>query len=147
MNMNTTFFLRKEDRRPCWRLIDAEGKVVGRLATQIAKALRGKDSARYTPHADAGDYIVVINAEKIKFTGNKMTDKVYEHYTGFIGNKKSLTAKQIMQKDPTQILYHAVKGMLPKESALSRDMLGKLRIYVGTEHPHEAQLIGFAVKE
>ena len=143
MNMNKLFFLRKEDERPRWRVIDARGKVVGRLATQIANALRGKDRAQYTPHSDAGDYIVVINAQELVFTGNKLEQKTYERYTGYIGNKKFFTAKQVMEKDPTRIIELAVKGMLPK-SKLSRQLLRKLRVYKGSEHPHAAQVAGFS---
>ncbi len=143
MDMNKTFFLRKEDEKPRWRLIDANGQVVGRLATFITNALRGKDRAEFTPHSDAGDYIVVINADKIVFTGKKMTDKIYERYSGYIGNKKFLTPVQIMEKHPERILELAVKGMLPK-NRLSRQLLRKLRVYAGTEHPHKAQIAGFA---
>lgn len=143
MDMNKAFFLRTEDQKPHWRLIDAEGQVVGRLATRIADALRGKDRAQFTPHSDAGDYVVVINAEKIVFKGNKMADKVYERYTGYIGNKKFLTAQQLLEKQPELIIELAVKGMLPKNK-LSRQLLRKLRVYAGTEHPHKAQIAGFA---
>lgn len=142
MDMNKAFNLRTEDQDPRWRLIDASGQIVGRLATQIAEALRGKDRAEFTPHSDAGDYVVVINVDKIVFTGKKMDQKIYERYTGYIGNKKFLTASQIMEKHPERILEHAVKGMLPK-NRLSRQLLRKLRVYAGTEHPHKAQLAGF----
>jgi large subunit ribosomal protein L13 len=142
MDMNRAFNLRVEDQDPRWRLIDASGKIVGRLATQIADALRGKDRPQFTPHADAGDYVVVINADKIVFTGKKMEQKEYERYTGYIGNRKTLTAGQIMEKHPERILEHAVKGMLPK-NRLSRQLLRKLRVYAGAEHPHAAQLAGF----
>lgn len=145
MNMNKTFFLRTEDQNPRWRLIDAEGQIVGRLATLIADALRGKDRATFTPHSDAGDYVVVVNADKIVFSGNKMSQKIYERYSGYIGNKKYLTAQQIMDKNPERIIELAVKGMLPK-NRLSRQLLRKLRVYAGTEHPHKAQLAGFAEK-
>jgi large subunit ribosomal protein L13 len=143
MDMNKAFFLKKEDRKPRWLLIDAAGQIVGRLATQIADKLRGKDKAIYTPHDDAGDYVVVINAEKIVFTGNKMEGKVYEKYTGWVGNKKFFTPKQLMDKDATRILEMAVKGMLPK-TKLARQIFKKLRVYKGAEHPHQAQLTGFA---
>ncbi len=146
MDMNRTFFLRKEDSKPRWRLIDASGKVVGRLATEIADALRGKDRPQYTPHSDAGDYVVVINAKKLVFTGNKMEQKVYERYTGYIGNKKFLSAKQMMEKQPERILELAVKGMLPKNT-LARQLIRKLRVYPGPQHPHSAQLEGFAEKK
>lgn len=143
LNMNKAFFLHNEDHVPRWRIVDAQGKVVGRLATEVADILRGKDRAHYTPHADSGDYVVVINSDKLVFTGNKMEQKIYEHYTGYIGNKKYLTAKQVMQKDSTRIIEHAVKGMLPK-STLAAALLRKLRVYTGAEHPHAAQLAGFA---
>ena len=145
MNMNKAFFLRTEDQNPRWRLIDAQGQIVGRLATLIANALRGKDRANFTPHSDAGDYVVVVNADKIVFTGNKMTQKVYERYSGYIGNKKFFTAAQIMEKHPERIIELAVKGMLPKNK-LSRQLLRKLRVYAGTDHPHKAQIAGFADK-
>ena len=142
MDMNKAFFFKNEDKKPRWRVIDAKGKIVGRLATQIAEALRGKDRPQFTPHSDAGDYVVVINAEKLVFTGNKMTQKVYERYTGWIGNKKSFTAEQVMEKHPERIIELAVRGMLPK-NRLSRQLLEKLRVYVGGEHPHKAQVAGF----
>lgn len=142
MDMNRTYFHKKEIHTPKWRVIDAQGKVVGRLATQIAEALRGKDTAKYTPHTDSGDYIVVINADKVVFTGNKMEDKTYEWYTLWIGGLKSLTARQMMKKDATRILEHAVRGMLPK-TTLGNQLMRKLKIYVGSEHPHKAQVAGF----
>ena len=143
MDMNKAFQFRNEDRSPRWRIVDANGQVVGRIATKIADALRGKDRAIYTPHSDAGDYVVVINAKNLVLTGNKMEQKTYERYTGYIGNMKVFTAKQVMEKDPTRIIELAVRGMLPK-TKLGRHMLRKLRVYAGNEHPHKAQLIGFA---
>lgn len=139
MDMNRTFFLKKEARDPKWRLIDAEGQIVGRLATQIADFLRGKDKASYTQHTDSGDYIVVINAEKIVFTGDKMEQKEYQWYTGWIGGLKTLTAQQMMEKKPEEILRLAVKGMLPRNK-MSDVHLTKLKIYTGPEHPHKAQI-------
>lgn len=139
MDMNRTFFLRKEDRLPKWKLIDAEGQILGRLATQIADTLRGKDKAIYTPQTDAGDYVVVINAEKIVLTGNKMEDKTYEHYTGWIGGLKVTTPKELLKKHPERIIEHAVKGMLPK-TKMGDAMLSKLRVYAGSNHPHTAQI-------
>jgi large subunit ribosomal protein L13 len=138
--MNKAFFLRKEDQKPKWRLIDAEGKIVGRLATEIARALRGKDKAQFTPHSDAGDYIVVINAEKVVFTGNKREQKEYARYTGYMGGLKTLTAQQLLDKKPEKVIEFAVKGMLPKESSLARKMFKKLKVYKGNEHPHKAQI-------
>ncbi len=142
MDMNKTFFLRREDEKPRWREIDAQGLIVGRLATKIADALRGKDRATYTPHSDAGDYVVVINADKIVFTGNKMTQKVYQRYTGYMGNRKEFSPEKLMEKHPERILELAVRGMLPKNK-LARELLKKLRVYKGAEHPHAAQLAGF----
>jgi large subunit ribosomal protein L13 len=137
MDMNKAFFLRKEDRAPQWWIIDAEGQVLGRLATQIADVLRGKNKAIYTPHTDTGDYVVVINAEKIVLTGNKWEAKEYARYTGYIGGLKITTAEEMLAKHPTDIIEFAVKGMLPKNT-LSRQIIKKLKVYVGTEHPHMA---------
>jgi large subunit ribosomal protein L13 len=139
IDMNNAFYLKKEARKPKWHVIDAKGEVLGRLATQIANKLRGKDKAFYTPHTDSGDYIVVINAEKIVLTGNKMDDKRYDSYSGWIGGLKSLTASQMMAKHPDRIIELAVKRMLPK-NILSRYMMRKLMIYAGSEHPHKAQI-------
>lgn len=139
MNMNRSFTLKKEDRRPQWRLIDAEGQRVGRLATKIADILRGKDKPYYTPHTDSGDYVVVINAEKVVFTGSKLKDKEYVSYSGWIGGQKVKTAREIMEKYPTRIIEHAVKGMLPKNK-LNSEIIKKLKVYAGEEHPHKAQI-------
>ncbi len=138
-NMNSAFFLRSEDRAPQWKLIDAEGQILGRLATQIADMLRGKDKPYYTPHTDCGDYIVVINAEKVALTGDKWDQKQYDRYSGYIGGYKVETAREVRTKRPTDLLYLAVKRMLPKNS-LSAAMINKLKLYVGSEHPHAAQL-------
>ncbi|HBR71175.1 TPA: 50S ribosomal protein L13 [Candidatus Dependentiae bacterium] len=137
--MNRAFYLRNEDRQPQWVLIDAQDKVLGRLATEIADILRGKNKPQYTPHADAGDYVVVINAEKVKLTGNKVEQKTYVRYSGWIGGKKETTVEQMLIKHPTFIVEHAVKGMLPKNK-LARQQIRKLKVYVGSEHPHKAQL-------
>ena len=139
MNMNKSFVLKKEARTPQWRLIDAEGKVLGRLATQIADALRGKDKPYYTPHTDSGDYVVVINADKVVLTGNKWDDKEYVRYSGWFSGKKVATAQEMKEKHPTAIIELAVKGMLPKNK-LNREIIKKLKVYTGTEHPHKAQL-------
>lgn len=139
MNINRAFYLRKEDREPRWILIDATDKVLGRLATDIADRLRGKDKPGYTPHTDTGDYVVVINAEKVKLTGDKVEQKVYVSYSGWIGGKKEILAKDMLKKHPTYILEHAVKGMLPKNK-LARQQIKKLKLYVGSEHPHKAQI-------
>ena len=139
MDMNKTFYVKKEERAPQWHVIDADGAVLGRLATRIADILRGKDKAHFTPHTDAGDYVVVINAEKVALTGNKMNGKTYEKYTGWIGNLKVTTAKEKMEKHPTFLIEHAVEGMLPK-NRLSRQIIKKLKVYAGSEHPHFAQV-------
>lgn len=138
MSMNKAFFLRKEDRNPQWRIIDADGQVLGRLATQVADILRGKDKAHYTPHTDCGDYVVIINADKIELTGNKWEGKIYDRYTGYMGGYKTTTALEMFKKDPALLVEHAVKGMLPKNK-LSSKVFGKLRVYSGAEHPHTAQ--------
>ncbi|HSW76751.1 MAG TPA: 50S ribosomal protein L13 [Candidatus Saccharimonadales bacterium] len=142
MDMNKAFFLRKEDVNPQWRLIDAKGKVPGRLATQIADILRGKDQAEFTSHTDSGDYVVVINASQMVFTGNKLDGKVYLTYSGYMGGQKSKTARQLMEKTPEKVLELAVKRMLPRtnKSSLSRSILKKLKVYAGSEHSHQAQI-------
>lgn len=142
MDMNKAFFLRKEDANPQWRVIDAKGQVLGRLATQIAVILRGKDQVEFTPHAQSGDYVVVINASEIVLTGNKLDGKIYLTYSGYQGGQKSKTARDIIKKDPTDLLMLAVKRMLPHyhKSALSRNNLKRLKIYAGSEHPHIAQV-------
>ena len=139
MDMNRTYFHSSEKHSPKWRVIDAQGKIVGRLATEIADILRGKDTALYTPHADSGDYVVVINADKVTFTGNKLKGKNYEWYTGYMGGLKSLTAEQMLARKPGEVIKLAVKGMLPK-SKLSNAIIKKLKVYAGAQHPHQAQL-------
>jgi large subunit ribosomal protein L13 len=139
MDMNKAFFLKKEEHKPNWRLIDAAGQTMGRLATRISDILRGKDSAFFTNHTDSGDYVVVINAEKVVLTGNKLRDKQYIRMTGYIGNRKEFTAKQMFEKHPTEPLMLAVKRMLPRNK-LSRQIITKLKLYAGSEHPHKAQI-------
>lgn len=139
MNMNRAFFLPKEMSKPEWKVIDAKGAVVGRLATQIAKILRGKDEVFYTPHTDCGDYVVIINAKDAVFTGDKYEQKIYEVYTRYIGNKKFITARQMFEKRPETVIELAVKRMMPK-NRLSRELLRKLKVYAGSEHPHQAQI-------
>ncbi len=141
MNMNRAFYLHNENRKPRWVLVDAEGKSLGRLASEITKMLRGKTVPWYTPHADAGDYVVVINAEKVVLTGKKMTNKVYQRYSGWIGGLKEISARDMMKKKPTFLIEHAVLGMMPKHSALARSMFSKLKVYAGPNHPHKAQKI------
>jgi large subunit ribosomal protein L13 len=139
MNMNRSFVLKKEDRKPQWRVIDAKDQILGRLATQVADILRGKDKPYYTPHTDSGDYVVVINAEKVALSGNKLEDKEYVRYSGWMGGQKVATAQEILAKHPERIIEHAVKGMLPKNK-LSDAIIKKLKVYAGEEHPHKAQI-------
>ncbi len=121
-----------------WYLVDASGRTLGRLATEIAMRLRGKHKPIYTPHVDTGDYIVVVNAAKIRVTGNKLKDKMYQHHTGYIGNLKSINLEDLLAKAPEQVIKKAVKGMLPKNK-LGAAMLKKLRVYGGPDHEHTAQ--------
>ena len=134
----TTLSAKPAEVRRDWFVVDADGKTLGRMATEIARRLRGKHKTIYTPHVDTGDYIVVINAEKIRVTGNKLKDKIYYHHTGYIGGIKSITLEKQLDKAPERVVQSAVKGMLPKNS-LGRTMFGKLKVYAGTEHPHTAQ--------
>jgi large subunit ribosomal protein L13 len=127
---------RPDDRK--WRVIDADGAVLGRLATQVADALRGKDKPQYTPHMDTGDFVVVINAEKVVVTGNKELAKEYMTYSGWKGGERYRTVKEVRQKHPERLIVHAVKGMLPKNRLASR-LITKLKVYKGPEHPHAAQ--------
>ncbi len=138
--MKTTASLKPADVEKKWIVIDAENAVVGRLASFIAMRLRGKHRPDYTPHVDCGDYVVVVNADKVKFTGNKLADKKYYHHTGHPGGIKERTADKILGgKYPERILEKAVERMLPKESPLARKQMTHLRIYNAGEHPHEAQ--------
>jgi len=121
-----------------WYVVDAEGKTLGRLATEIARRLRGKHKPVFTPHVDTGDYIIVVNAEKIRVTGRKLKDKMYYRHTGYIGNLKSESLEQLLKRAPGEVLTRAVRGMLPK-NPLGRKMLGKLHVVSGNEHPHQAQ--------
>jgi large subunit ribosomal protein L13 len=121
-----------------WYVVDAEGKVLGRLASEIATRLRGKHKPNYSPHMDVGDFIVVVNAEKVKLTGNKLEDKIYYHHSGYIGGLKEKTAKELLEKKPEELLKSAVKGMLTKNS-LGRQQFSKLKVYAGSDHPHAAQ--------
>ncbi len=135
-----TYSAKNEEITRDWHLVNAEGKALGRLAAEIAKRLRGKHKPIYTPHIDTGDFIVVINAEKIALTGKKLTDKIYYHHTGYPGGLKSATAARMREKKPEDLLMIAVKGMLPKNS-LGRQMLKKLKVYRGDTHPHKAQAV------
>jgi len=121
-----------------WVVIDADGKTVGRLATTAASLLMGKTKPSYTPYIDVGDHVVIINAEKVVFTGNKLKDKMYRHHTGWPGGLKEITAEKLMQRFPERILEQAIRGMLPKNK-LGRHMGKKLKVYAGPDHPHQAQ--------
>ena len=121
-----------------WYVIDAENQVVGRLASQVAAILRGKHKPYFTPHVDCGDYVIIVNADKVRFSGKKETDKLYYRYSGYPGGLRTRTAKEMRQRRPDYIMRHAVKGMLPK-GPLGRSMLKKLKVYATTTHPHEAQ--------
>ena len=133
-----TYMAKPEKVERDWYLVDATDKTLGRLATEIARRLRGKHKPTYTPHVDTGDYIVVVNSDRLQVTGNKAKGKMYHHHTGYIGGLKSASFEKMMQKDSTRVLQSAVKGMLPK-NPLGRAMLKKLKIYQGSEHAHAAQ--------
>jgi large subunit ribosomal protein L13 len=133
-----TYQAKKEEVEHQWFLVSAEGKVLGRLATELAKILRGKKKPIYTPHVDTGDFVVVINASKISLTGKKMKDKIYYHHSGHPGGIKAISAEKLLAQKPTELIRKAVKGMLPKNS-LGRQMLTKLKIFAGPNHRHEAQ--------
>ncbi len=133
-----TYSVKPADIKKQWVVVDAADQTVGRLATEVARVLRGKHKPTFVPHLDTGDFVVVINAEKIKFTGNKMKDKFYHHHTGWIGGIKSISAETMLAKKPERILEHAIRGMLPK-GPLGRKVGLNLKVYAGSEHPHAAQ--------
>jgi large subunit ribosomal protein L13 len=133
-----TFSAKAEEVARDWYVVDASDKTLGRLASEIAHRLRGKHKAEYTPHVDTGDYIVVVNAEKVRVTGAKATDKIYHHHTGFPGGLKSMSFEKLIAKAPERVIQVAVKGMLPR-NPLGRAMFKKLKVYAGNEHPHSAQ--------
>ena len=133
-----SFIPNKGDIKKNWHVIDAEGQVLGRLATRAARLLTGKDKPIYTPFLDTGDFVIIINAEKVKLTGNKLTDKMYRRHTGYPGGLRETTAGALLAKDPGKLVREAVIGMLPK-TKLGRAMRKKLKIYRGSEHPHQAQ--------
>jgi len=135
----TTVSTKPAEVRRMWYVVDAEGKTLGRLASELARRLRGKHKVQFTPHVDTGDYVVVVNAEKVRVTGNKLQDKLYHRHTGYIGNLKTINLEKLLQKAPERVIGHAVKGMLPR-NRLGRAMLKKLRVYAGPEHRHQAQL-------
>lgn len=133
-----TFTAKNETVQRDWYVVDAAGQTLGRLATEIASRLRGKHKPEYTPHVDTGDYIVVINAEQVRVTGNKTSDKIYYSHTGFPGGIKEISFEKLIAKAPERVIEAAVKGMLPR-NPLGRDMYRKLKVYAGTSHPHAAQ--------
>src|SRR5262245_41084045 len=133
-----TFVATPENRQRDWYIVDAEGKTLGRLATQIASVLRGKTKPEYTPHCDTGDFIVVINAEKVAVTGNKREQKRYWRHSGYPGGIRSRTLGELLEQRPEEVIRKAVKGMLPR-NRLARAQLRKLKVYAGSEHPHQAQ--------
>ena len=136
--MRTTYMPSAANIERKWYVVDASGLTLGRLSSEVAKILRGKNKPIYTPFMDTGDYVIIINADKIAVTGKKMDQKVYRHHTGYIGGLKEVTLKKMLETKPTEVVRHAVKGMLPK-NALGRKMMKKLRVYAGAEHGHEAQ--------
>ena len=121
-----------------WYVVDATGHTLGRLSAEVAKILRGKNKPTFTPHFDAGDYVIIVNAEKIKVTGKKLDQKVYRHHSDYVGGMKETTLREKLDKKPEEVLVHAIKGMLPK-GPLGREMIGKLHVYAGPEHEHAAQ--------
>lgn len=133
-----TAFVKKEETNRNWYIADANGQTLGRFASRIAKILMGKHKPTYTPNVDNGDFVIVINAEKIKVTGKKLTDKVYYHHTGYMGNLKAETLKERLDKEPEEVIIDAVWGMIPK-NRLGRKIIKKLKVYRGSEHPHKAQ--------
>jgi large subunit ribosomal protein L13 len=138
LTMRTTYMPNAENVERKWYVVDAEGKTLGRLSSEIAKVLSGKNKPVYTSFIDTGDYVIVINAEKIAVTGKKLHDKLYTHHTGYIGGLKQVTLKRLLETKPERVIEHAVKGMLPKNT-LGRNMMKKLHVYAGAEHPHTAQ--------
>jgi len=134
----STFIAKQDEVERNWVLVDAKDKVLGRLAADVASILRGKTKPTYTPHIDVGDFVVIINADKVKLTGRKLEQKKYYNHSGYMGGLRERPARQIMEKRPEEIIKHAVKGMLPKNS-LGRSMFKKLKVYTGENHPHEAQ--------
>ncbi len=133
-----TFSAKPAEVRRDWYVVDAADKTLGRLATEVATRLRGKHKPEYTPHVDTGDYIIIVNAEKVRVTGNKMSAKMYHRHTGYIGNLKSESLEKLLQRAPERVIEQAVKGMLPK-NPLGRKMFKKLKVYAGPQHSHEAQ--------
>ena len=137
-NAMKTYVATAENRQRDWWVVDAEGKTLGRLATQIADALRGKRKPEYTPHVDTGDFVIVVNAAKIAVTGKKRTDKIYYRHSGYPGGIRSRTLNEMLDRRPEEVIRKAVKGMLPR-NRLAREQINKLKVYAGPEHPHQAQ--------
>jgi large subunit ribosomal protein L13 len=133
-----TYVATASNRERDWLLVDASGRTLGRLATQIADALRGKRKPEYTPHVDTGDFVVVVNADRIRVTGNKLEDKLYRRHSGYPGGLRTRTLEQMLERRPEEVIRRAVKGMLPR-NRLARQQLRKLKVYAGSEHPHAAQ--------
>lgn len=133
-----TFMANPDTTERKWYLVDANGKTLGRLASELASVLRGKNKPQFTPHVDTGDFVIVINAEKVVVSGHKLQDKLYRHHSGYVGGLKTMTLKEMLEKKPTEVIEHAVRGMLPK-GALGNQMYKKLHVYAGPEHPHAAQ--------
>jgi large subunit ribosomal protein L13 len=133
-----TYVTKREDVEREWYVVDASGQTLGRLATRVARVLRGKHKPIYSPSLDAGDYVIVINAERIHVTGRKLDQKIYYRHTGYPGGLKEITLRNLLQKHPTRVIEHAVRGMLPK-NRLGRRMFKKLKVYAGPDHPHAAQ--------
>ncbi len=136
--MKNTYMQKKEDVKRTWYVIDAEGKSLGRVATEVAKLLRGKHKPTYTPHIDCGDFVIIVNASKVNLTGNKLKDKIYYNHSGYTGGLRERTAEVMLENYPVEMVERAVKGMLPK-GRLGRQMFKKLFVYEGAEHPHTAQ--------
>ena len=133
-----TYVAKPETRNRAWYVVDAEGQTLGRLATRLADLLRGKGKADYTPHIDTGDFVVVVNAEKIRVTGNKLDSKVYWRHSGYPGGIRSRTLREMLDRQPEEVIRKAVKGMMPR-NRLSRQQMNKLKVYAGPDHPHQAQ--------
>ncbi|MCJ7736993.1 MAG: 50S ribosomal protein L13 [Anaerolineae bacterium] len=136
--MEKTYVTKKEDVQSDWLVVDATGRTLGRLATEIARVLRGKHKPQYSPSVDVGDFVIVVNCDKIRVTGRKMDQKVYYHHSGYPGGIKSITLRDLLRKHPTRAIEHAVRGMLPK-TRLGRQMRKKLKVYASADHPHTAQ--------
>ena len=136
--MRTTYIVKAAEIERKWYVVDAHGKTLGRLSTEVARVLRGKHKPTYTPNMDLGDYVIIVNADKIHVTGNKMEQKVYRRHSGYMGGLKETPLKVMLQRKPTEVLRHSIKGMLPKNN-LGRHMLKKLKVYAGPEHGHQAQ--------